>query len=140
MYKQTFCVEGTGSFPFDMLRYDCCFPPTLEEAAKLVYSDGRRVVRLCRFVENKKNMPTQGRWQSFGWEVSSIIESQRIPGKITFSKFEIVGKTVLLETLFEQQCWPDDQESSSMICDHSPYDRAPTEEQVFRMRSAKEEK
>ena len=32
-------VEGTGEFPFDMLRYDACFPTTSEDAAAMELID-----------------------------------------------------------------------------------------------------
>jgi hypothetical protein len=66
--QHLFTVEGSGTFPFDMLRYDCCWP----------YSEGydsgqlephergkRRVVLATRW----RNAPTVGRWNSFNWRV-----------------------------------------------------------------------
>lgn len=56
-------VTGTGKFPFDMLRFDRCWPVDGESAAALDDS-GRRSVQLKSFQE-----PTVGRWGSFMWSV-----------------------------------------------------------------------
>lgn len=62
-------VEGSGEFPFDMLRYDSCVPATGEDAGKLHhYHDELRRVRLLMH-EVGRGGPTVGRWQSFGWKV-----------------------------------------------------------------------
>ena len=71
-YRQTFTVEGSGWFPLDMLRYDCCFPLHESEIGRLsnVEPMGEfRSVELQRYVEIKADQPTQGLWQSFGWSV-----------------------------------------------------------------------
>ena len=70
LYRYT--VKGQGTFPFDMLRYDCAYPATSEAAYKLYPSmfvaSGNAVkeqsVELRSYFE-----PTVGRWQSFGWSV-----------------------------------------------------------------------
>ena len=66
-----FEVAGSGPFPVDMLRYDCCWParemedsynglvPTYEEQVK------RRTVRLCTI----NARPRRERWHSFGWAI-----------------------------------------------------------------------
>jgi len=62
-----FTVEGAGQFPFDMLRYDACWPYRGVDAAKLEHHqlDRRRVT-----VESRsRTTPTTARWQSFGWSV-----------------------------------------------------------------------
>ncbi len=64
--RRRFTVEGRGDFPFDMLRYDCCWPARGEDAAAL--SDtGRRTVTLLSSQE-----PTRGRWSSFLWGVGEV--------------------------------------------------------------------
>lgn len=66
----TFTVEGEGIFPFDMLRYDSCWPFTeqYDSSAMRVTMYGevpklRRVV----LVTKSENSPTPARWESFGW-------------------------------------------------------------------------
>lgn len=64
-----FTVEGNGEFPFDMLRYDSCWP----------YCEGRDVPSLVRYgpkglrrvvlQTTNPHAPTARRWQSFNWRV-----------------------------------------------------------------------
>jgi hypothetical protein len=82
-YLQKFTVEGHGTFPFDMLRYDYCFPNCEENNLEVERVKGtwgvRRQVKLARYCENKKSMPTQARWHSFGWTVlPESIETHRL--------------------------------------------------------------
>jgi hypothetical protein len=69
-----FTVTGTGTFPYDMLRYDSCWPQCSADAHKLgcVYcnredgqADSRRTVML-----KSAHAPTHRRWESFGWKVN----------------------------------------------------------------------
>lgn len=80
-YLQKFRVEGSGQFPYDMLRYDGCFPAHESESPLL----GReqtgefRQVELHRYIELARTLPTFGRWNSFGWRViESSIENQKL--------------------------------------------------------------
>ncbi len=68
-FTHVFTVEGASEFPYDMLRYDCCYPTRSEDATKLdsVYRDTRKVI-LTRTAE-KHWTPTADRWQSFSWAV-----------------------------------------------------------------------
>lgn len=77
-YRQTFVVEGTGTFPYDMLRYDHCWPAleiesTLLDSNQLFRDENwfktPRRIKLARETESKVNLPTVARWQSFGWKV-----------------------------------------------------------------------
>jgi hypothetical protein len=66
-----FTVEGDGTFPFDMLRYDCCHPVHETEARYLLTeAPHRRRVTL----EHRGNgiAPTERRWESFSWKVVRI--------------------------------------------------------------------
>lgn len=73
-----FVVEGTGDFPSDMLRYDCCFPVDESEARGIAgwaraaggVLKPRRVTLEHR---GSGRAPTAARWQSFGWRVVDII-------------------------------------------------------------------
>ena len=70
VYRYT--VKGQGTFPFDMLRYDCAYPASSEAAAGLYPSifDGADNRHNVLSVELRSYFPpTVGRWQSFGWTV-----------------------------------------------------------------------
>lgn len=70
-----FTVEGSGSFPFDMLRYDQCWPKSESPDSATLESMTRRGVRgPFRVTLVSLNAPTQGRWESFGWLVISQSE------------------------------------------------------------------
>lgn len=62
-------VTGRGAFPFDMLRFDSCWPASGEDAAKLdhdISSREHRSVKLRSYRE-----PTVDRWSSFVWSVGT---------------------------------------------------------------------
>jgi hypothetical protein len=60
-----FAVTGNGDFPFDMLRYDKCWPAS--EAASRLLDD---LLGTQRRVELRGLIgPTVARWRSFGWTV-----------------------------------------------------------------------
>jgi hypothetical protein len=63
-----FDVVGSGYFPYDMLRYDRCWPAKESEAPKL---NGRMKVN-DRIEMTGYSEPTVGRWQSFGWTVINV--------------------------------------------------------------------
>lgn len=69
-YVYEFTVEGKMPFPIDMLRYDAAFPKT-ELDSSVITSTFRRgggtIVNLCSHTK----LPTDGRWESFGWKVIS---------------------------------------------------------------------
>ncbi len=75
VYVQTFEVMGSGDFPFDMLRYDSCYPVREgRDTANLSrrYRGERlemRKIRLQRIIFHRNEVPTSGRWESFGWKV-----------------------------------------------------------------------
>jgi hypothetical protein len=74
----TFEVEGVGPFPFDMLRYDGCYPASSEDATAMGRSNPKiarrvRLTTLRGFLPdvNPANVgPTTARWLSFGWRVT----------------------------------------------------------------------
>ncbi len=75
-----FTVEGSGKFPFDMLRYDACWPNSSLESAKLggdiadaQHHTGHRTITLRRSAVNMAG-PTRRRWESHGWTVTSVEE------------------------------------------------------------------
>lgn len=67
-----FTVQGKGSFPLDMLRYDQCWPERGDDVSEIEerrsYGDGLRNVRLIGVCST----PTVGRWSSFGWQVIKV--------------------------------------------------------------------
>lgn len=78
-YRIIFTVEGIGSFPLDMLRYDGCFPYKQRDVIAISdslgvrgYSEKSEPVTLCSIRIDKKWNPTDGRWKSFLWKVQSI--------------------------------------------------------------------
>jgi hypothetical protein len=77
-----FTVEGAGSFPLDMFRYDACYPATEQDSAVAADIEGgpRRVVVKHRVLKDEvlTNYPTENRWKSFTWTV--------VPGSIQYDK------------------------------------------------------
>ena len=76
-HSYTFTVEGSGNFPLDMLRYDCCYPVSSEDAAKLDSNPhepacyrGRREIKLR--MDDSSHGPTVDRWASFNWTCKEI--------------------------------------------------------------------
>jgi len=59
-------VFGDGIFPFDMLRRDRATPESEQDSAKI---DGFRS-RELRVRMN--SLPTEGRWNSFGWIILNV--------------------------------------------------------------------
>jgi hypothetical protein len=89
MYTTKFTVRGTGAFPMDMLRYDCAYPARTQDAMEIALSLARgsdairaidrhpggtpyevTLIRTHRSAKGGK--PTEGRWESFGWTVTSV--------------------------------------------------------------------
>ena len=66
-------VEGSVyTFPFDMLRYDRCYPQSETEARSL--REGRATDSSKRKISMRTigDRLTPKRWQSFGWEIISM--------------------------------------------------------------------
>lgn len=68
--RYRFEVEGAGGFPFDMLRYDECWPMTSNDSALLEHHERTR----RRVVMNGNIEPTPKRWDSFNWKIISSEE------------------------------------------------------------------
>lgn len=64
MSMKCFTVTGSGPFPFDMLRYDQCWPYESEDAAKMSGDEIRSIVLQTDW----KRVITYKRWSSFTWE------------------------------------------------------------------------
>jgi hypothetical protein len=70
----TYYVSGTGEFPFDMLRYDCCWPATSDDALAMAsrsYDNPERMRGLVSIRVRSFFPPTIARWSSFGWSVGT---------------------------------------------------------------------
>ena len=66
--QRIFTVEGRGEFPFDMLRYDMCWPYSGEDSALLSHHYNREVRRVV-LQGNSAHQPTDARWRSFNWRI-----------------------------------------------------------------------
>ena len=67
-------VRGIGTFPIDMLRYDAAHPATEEASGLIARTLDRHVMRnqaSTKLVIALTSMfpPTEGRWESFLWNV-----------------------------------------------------------------------
>jgi hypothetical protein len=74
-----FTVLGSGTFPFDMLRYDGCWPYESEDAAKIEASHrepGQSGLRAIVLQTNNPHAPTYRRWESFTWRAYPGLERQ----------------------------------------------------------------
>lgn len=67
-----FKATGSGEFPYDMLRYDCCYPQTEASAHKLTYSHEWREVYLVTAAREDGWIPCVARWRSQGWNVVDV--------------------------------------------------------------------
>lgn len=64
----SFIVRGRGPFPFDMLRFDSCYPATSTDAAKMEHH--RDEDRSIKLTTDSWLAPTKDRWASFLWGVT----------------------------------------------------------------------
>lgn len=69
IYEWYLVVEGAGSFPVDMLRYDSAHPFEQADAAKLEHHHHERRRVVVRRLGLNEGPGTAPRWQSFGWIV-----------------------------------------------------------------------
>lgn len=72
--RRHFVVTGDGDFPFDMLRYDECWPVDIESAMAMRTDSEptpqhRRVLHLASDLEGAPNV---ARWKSQGWTVQVV--------------------------------------------------------------------
>ena len=70
-------VQGRGRFPIDMLRRDELYPHTeqdsntIQQTFEEVRSDNWTIY-LARTYQGSFWYPTEGRWNSFGWDIVSV--------------------------------------------------------------------
>lgn len=73
MKLKFFTVAGRGQFPFDMLRYDQCWPVGSDDTVNLDAPETAeeykkiRQVKLATFGNH-----TPARWSSFGWSATQL--------------------------------------------------------------------
>ena len=69
-----YTVEGRGTFPFDMLRYDRAWPATETDAGILTRHNnrGRTETGEYKVKLHALDEGTPARWNSFGWRVVPI--------------------------------------------------------------------
>lgn len=72
MHRIRFVVRGSGQFPYDMLRYDCCFPVESGNALAGDWDAPARDVVLEHRGPDPGWRPTYDRWSSFTWAVVSV--------------------------------------------------------------------
>jgi hypothetical protein len=73
--RTRFTVEGSGAFPFDMLRYDCCWPENESDSPNvgLMYDTTEYIkTRRITLLSDNQQVPTDSRWKMFGWKVVGI--------------------------------------------------------------------
>lgn len=63
-----FFVRGSGPFPYDMLRYDRCYPAGPGDAAAIKPTHLWDERTICLFTEARTITPD--RWRSFGWSAN----------------------------------------------------------------------
>lgn len=59
---------GSGTFPFDMLRYDNAFPASELDSGRMT-DNGHREVRLATHSAHGGSDVSKLRWASFGWTI-----------------------------------------------------------------------
>jgi hypothetical protein len=66
-----YIVEGSGAFPIDMLRYDCCWPSDLQsvESVSMNLEWGEPYFKTRRVQISSTEYPTPDRWRSFCWPI-----------------------------------------------------------------------
>lgn len=66
-----YAVEGSGYFPFDMLRYDRCVVCTPKDHHNAFLESALfRRVELCAYAPAGLDFwPDERRWQQFGWSI-----------------------------------------------------------------------
>lgn len=62
---KTFKVQGFGQFPYDMLRYDNCWPAT--ESDSVLLESHKLTARVVTLETDEATTLTPDRWRSFGW-------------------------------------------------------------------------
>jgi hypothetical protein len=67
--KHVYIVNGTGLFPFDMLRTDRSSPAREVDSAMIEHTTHPRDRRPHAVTLQGELEPNAARWRSFGWEI-----------------------------------------------------------------------
>lgn len=76
-YRFHYQVRGQGSFPVDMLRYDQAWPEREEDSGHIA-STFHRVPHSGSIRLTGLDLPTIGRWLSFGWIVDDGVSKVEV--------------------------------------------------------------
>lgn len=73
-FEHKFEVVGQTAFPIDMLRYDSCFPETVQDSKMIKESlespnSGMRTVGLVCLTGKTDWRPATDRWRASGWTI-----------------------------------------------------------------------
>jgi hypothetical protein len=75
MKNWRFTVTGRGHFPIDMLRYDSAWPAGPIDVELIPqhigYMPAEHGVAIIDLISHSYSGPTDARWASFGWTVTS---------------------------------------------------------------------
>lgn len=75
--RTRFTVEGSGAFPFDMLRYDHAWPEkeatdSYQLGLTLAFGDAYLNTRRVTLLTDSPHAPNEARWRSFTWSVVNV--------------------------------------------------------------------
>lgn len=88
MWRHDFVVQGEGTFPIDMLRYDSCHPKTSNDVVRMANlptthrgAMNMRQITLTTYSARKDEANVSPeRWKSFQWQV---VRFEGNPTKVT---------------------------------------------------------
>lgn len=71
--RKYYVVEGSGMFPYDMLRYDHSWPHSeTYDSHKLAEDYGSGMRRVMLASDQQGTCPNLDRWKSFTWKVIAV--------------------------------------------------------------------
>ncbi len=73
----TYTVSSKFDFPIDMLRYDCAYPISADDAASLAESIRGEHKKIISINLGSHREPTSERWSSFLWTVTDIVKFKK---------------------------------------------------------------
>lgn len=96
-----FKVAGETTFPFDMLRWDCCYPASEEAVREMTALSGQRTVELCQDHDAAMDPSiAKDRWASYGWPVvDTKTDKSKEPGYTYQKRNPSDGDKALSETM-----------------------------------------
>jgi hypothetical protein len=72
MTTRYFEVKGSWPFPYDMLRYDHCYPANESDSLALteMANGATEGIVTVKLMSNSPHAPTHKRWESFLWKAT----------------------------------------------------------------------